>query len=121
MLPLLPAILLLLLQGPSNVERLAARGRLPSAFDAVCRSVGDTPTLREAEQVVFATLLAAGEDPRLSDALFAILRTRRVQRAAPVVASAEVPRVRPAVGAVPTVRDGFARSQRTRDGPLSIA
>lgn len=117
MLPFLPAILLLLLQGPSNVERLAIQGRLPAALDAVYRSVGQTPTLREAEQVVLATLLAAGEDPDLSDALLAILRSERTRRettAEPLDDRAPVP---PFPDHGPPPQEGFARSQRVRDGP----
>ncbi|MGV3614520.1 MAG: hypothetical protein ACO1SV_04210 [Fimbriimonas sp.] len=117
MLPLLPAILLLLLQGPSNVERLAAQGRLPAALNAVYGTVGETPTLREAEQVVLASLLAAGEDPRLSDALLAIFRMERERREAPPAPTGEL-QVRPDVGDdVRLPREGFERSQRVRDGP----
>lgn len=117
MLPFLPAILLLLLQGPSNVERLMVQGRLPAALDAVYRTVGQTPTLREAEEVVLATLLAAGEDPQLSDALLAILRSERTRRKAvaePLVDRTPIP---PFPDHGPP-REGFARSQRVRDGPF---
>jgi hypothetical protein len=120
MLPFLPAILLLLLQGPSNIERLAVQGRLPAALDAVCRTMGQTPTLREAEQVVLASLLAAGEDPQLSDALLAILRserTRRVSSSEPLVERTPIP----SPDRDPPLPEGFARSQRVRDGPLLIA
>lgn len=118
MLPFLPAILLLLLQGPSNVERLAVQGRLPAALDAVYRTVGQTPTLREAEQVVLASLLAAGEDPELSDALLALLRierTRRETTSEPLVDRTPVP---PFPDHGPPPPAGFSRSQRVRDGPF---
>lgn len=117
MLPFLPAILLLLLQGPSNVERLAIQGRLPAALDAVYRTAGQTPTLREAEQVVLATLLAAGEDPELSDALLAILRSERTRRETPAEPLVEPKPVIPFPDHAPPPEEGFTRSQRVRDGP----
>ncbi|HVL38368.1 MAG TPA: hypothetical protein VM328_03155 [Fimbriimonadaceae bacterium] len=43
MFPILPAILILLLQGPGSIDRLAESGRLPSALQAL-HSRLDTPS-----------------------------------------------------------------------------
>lgn len=114
MFPLIPVILLLLLQGPSNADRLARNGHLLGSLDAIAAD----STLRESDRVVLASLFAR-EDAKLSDALIAILRSDRTRPSAP-------PPTEPVVKQVPVsapklrLQQGYARSQRSRDGPLSF-
>lgn len=121
MLPILPALILLLLQGPSNMERLARQGRLPAALDAIYRD-GDRVELSRSmqDQVVFASLLAT-HDAHLSGALFALLAPEHEPIEPPLKAA---PLERKSVvlpGDAPAPCEGFSRSSRTRDGPLSVA
>jgi hypothetical protein len=77
MLPILPALLLLILQGPSSIERMALEGRLPAALQAASRQIESQDrnlgTTEEAEAAVWASLLAIGGDPELSGALYRLL------------------------------------------------
>jgi hypothetical protein len=77
MLPILPALLLLILQGPSSIERMALEGRLPAALQAVTRQIesaeANLASTDDAEAAVWASLLAFSGDPELSGALIRLL------------------------------------------------
>src|SRR4051794_16630366 len=77
MLPLLPALILLILQGPTNVERMALDGRLPAALDAIHRQMessgSERAALSRADGMAMASLLAISGDPHLSQALATLL------------------------------------------------
>lgn len=117
MLPFLPALILLLLQGPSNFERLAFEGQLPSALEALHRQIGypGSERLSERDQAVLESLLAGGAENCLSNAFFAHFAANEsltssacheieVSHASHVTYSA-------------TLTSGFGFFQRTRDGP----
>jgi len=117
MLPILPAIILLLLHGPSNFERLAGEGRLPQALQAIHRHIDEPTTRREAEDAVLASLLASGADPRLSGAILAFLRGRPAKPSNRPVTGREAQIVSPTDEPAARVHSGFAQCQRSRDGP----
>ncbi len=119
MLPILPALILLLLHGPSNIERLAREGRLPAALDAIHREMDRAPVAATAtEQAIIASLLAT-TDPHLSHALFSLLRPESPGKPAKALEPRE-PQT-PAEPPEPTPADGFSECRRTRDGPRVIA
>ena len=67
MLPFLPALLLLLLQGPASIERTARTGQLPGALEALHRQATSSPDRGcVADDVVFASLIACGSDRHVS-------------------------------------------------------
>src|SRR5689334_3317213 len=70
MLPFLPALILLFLQGPAGIERMAVNGQLPGALNALHRQIKSSPEkVRPADEVVLASLLAASSDRGMSRAL----------------------------------------------------
>ena len=112
MLPILPAILLLFLQGPAHLERLAHEGRLPAGFDAVRFQDG-------CDDRAIVALLASSNTTELSSAILALLEFSQETPTAcerteisTFVAIAEPP--------VPLPHVGFAKGQRSRDGPSSV-
>ena len=79
MLPLIPVLLMLLLQGPSSLERLAAEGKLPAALETLHRQMrlAETQPLTETEEVrapdtVIASLMAIRSDAEFSRSLFRV-------------------------------------------------
>jgi len=118
-LPFLPALILLLLQGPSNFERLAMDARLPAALEAIHRQMAEPggPRLSDREEQALASIIAAGTSAELTHALMSFLWHGRdaAQRVAPQPdeISYFVVRAHPS----PPPQDGFERCQRTRDGP----
>ncbi|MEZ0327005.1 MAG: hypothetical protein ACAH95_13980 [Fimbriimonas sp.] len=116
MLPILPVILLLLLQGPANVERMALQGRLPAVIEAIQRM--DAP---QNEKEAFVSLLAASQDAELTHALFSILKwtepaatvTAKPLSIEPTFVAIE-PRQRMALSG------GFVKGNRSRDGPFPV-
>jgi hypothetical protein len=116
MLPLLPALILLLLQGPSNVERLAHDGRLPAALQAIHQQM-DRPEAFPGD--VLASLIAVSNDLELSKALYALLSLKAKDDPQPT-ALPVVERTVVLPSAVPALSEGYFRSQRTRDGPSAL-
>ena len=127
MLPILPALLLLILQGPSSIEKMALDGRLPAALEAISRQMEAqnhrSNKVDRSDEAVLATLLAFSGDPDLSNALYKLLSldqpTDQVRASlvdlgdseperSPIMSSGEVP-------ALPVVS---LESQRSRDGPF---
>lgn len=127
MLPILPALLLLILQGPSSIERMALDGRLPAALEAISRQMEAqnhrSNKVERSDEAVLATLLAFSGDPDLSNALYKLLSldqpTDQVRSGlidlgdsgperTPIMSSGEAP-------ALPVVS---IESQRSRDGPF---
>jgi len=122
MLPLLPALILLLLQGPAGIQRMASNGQLPGALDALHRQIARSPeSTRSADEVVLASLLAVSGDKTMSRALMQLLvciqpdepkKATTVREESPPVA------IPPSLG---TPQDGYLDGRLSRDGPLSIA
>ena len=119
MFPILPALILLLLQGPSNFERLSVDGRLPGALEAIHHRMAlpGAQRLTDHEEQALASLIAAGASIDLTRALMSLLWTadETPRLNAPETVAFAQPADYPATSAPP--KDGFARSQRTRDGP----
>lgn len=128
MLPLLPALILLLLNGPANIERLAEGGALPAALAAIQQRVSapqSQMSQARADQYAFASLLSLSGDPQLSRALAQIFSINVACEAAPSAqpeklladeSSGEPPPITRSIG---KPHQGFLDSQRSRDGPLS--
>lgn len=116
MLPILPVLLLLLFQGPANIERLAMEGRLPAALAAIQTMDAQPGSDHEA----IASLLAQSSDPELTQALYTILKwiDRPEAPARPQPIEAESERASPVPDQAETPSDGFDCCRRTRDGPL---
>src|SRR5579862_1331811 len=68
MLPLLPALILLLLKGPAGIERMAGNGLWPNQIRA-----GASAKSNATNEVVFASLLAIRGDKDMSRALIRLL------------------------------------------------
>lgn len=130
MLPLLPALILLLLSGPANIERLAEGGALPAALAAVQQRVAASPNSDKelaqarADQFALASLLSLSGDPQLSRALahiFAIhVACEPIPSARPTSLSEESKsEPPPPARSIGKPQSGFLRSQRSRDGPCS--
>lgn len=124
MLPLIPALILLLLQGPSNFERLAQDGRLHQALDAVQRQSNlpnGIPLKEEEAEAVLASMLSAASDPQLSQAILHLLTMTTAKPSRP---SLVLPVEEPVQAWVPTpdsgppLPEGRQRGSRTRDGPF---
>ncbi len=120
MLPLLPALILLLLQGPANVERMAGSGQLPGALQALHRQMASASSeTSKAEEVVFASLLAVSGDKDMSRALLHLLTFIEPPEAErPILVSTEESSpptpIPPLLGAP---QDGYFDCRRSRDGP----
>lgn len=118
MFPLLPALILLLLNGPANLERLAADGRLPAALASVQARADQAKNLSRADELALASLLTL--DGSTADALFRLLASDSLiseNREEPLVAP-EVdqtpPDVPPELG---DPHDGLGTCRNSRDGP----
>jgi hypothetical protein len=116
MLPFLPALLLLLLQGPSDFERLVAEGRLSSVLE---KFVAESPKERKTLQA----LLVSGGHPELSRALAVLLTGQSEPEAKPafVPPVAEERVVVPPTSDARPLPEGYADGRRTRDGPALLA
>jgi hypothetical protein len=129
MLHVVPALLLLIIQGPSAMDRLPCHGRLPTALEALNARMEPLPggaTKISSRQAAIASLLALGaKDPRWSAAIARFLDGTGyspVSQAPDELLIEETGSVRlPRAGepSVPSPRFVFATSTRFRDGPLS--
>lgn len=127
MLPLLPALILLLLNGPANIERLAEGGALPAMLAAIQKRIDAPGSAQEArsraDDVALASLLTLSSDPRISHALVRILvlgiKPSEVHDCEPpkLAEQSEPP---PRADSLGQVQDGYLRSQRSRDGPATL-
>ena len=122
MLPLLPALILLLLQGPSNFERLVVDGRLPAALEAIHRQMASSESeqLSDRDQQELASLLSGGIDSQLSHAFLALFKKHEPANQPRQVASNSQNSRVPDLDLPHGPRDGFERSQRSRDGPFAF-
>lgn len=109
MFPILPVLILLLLQGPSNVERLAREGRLPAALEAVHQELRlPAPDRTQREETVLVSLMA-------------LLGPGEPEPPAPK-SLREIPtRIDIPVVVAPIPPAGFVACRRTRDGPFVLA
>jgi hypothetical protein len=133
MLPLLPALILLILQGPTNVERMAMDGRLPAALQAIhhqMESSGEQrAALSKADGVALVSLLAMSGDPQFTRALGRLLAISGADafdelppaRARIEIEGADRGDPPPCPRLVGNLQDGFILSQRSRDGPFLAA
>lgn len=122
MLPILPALLLLLLSGASKMDR-AVSVCVPGGLDALHRASTAKPAGEAARaERLWASLLALKVGPAEMDrALAALLAIGATEP--PVlglVDAADEPAVQPPADASRASKpDGWTRSCRTRDGPIS--
>ena len=120
MLPLIPALILLFLQGASRVDA-GAQGRLGTAVEAAHRSVGHVRISVQGDTLL-ASLLAAGHDPEISRALFSLFQAEEKPSACPRLPKLAEPAPAPPIAAPPLkYADPCIGEVRSRDGPLSIA
>lgn len=116
MLPFLPALLLLLIQGPASIDRLAQAGRLPEGLVGLQRSMvaGDP----RAAEIAFDSLRQMASDEDIVQALQWIYA--RIDAEAPVrVDPADFPVCSEFKPAEPfEVPDGHSSDNRSRDGPV---
>ena len=119
MFPLLPALILLFLNGPAHMERLAEGGALPAALAAVQQRL-EAPDKR-ADQLALASLLAFSGDKEASRLLVKILALQTVEERPAVqpVVETEAKVDPPQERCLGQTREGFLRSQRSRDGPAA--
>jgi hypothetical protein len=120
MLPILPALLFLLLHGPSNVERLAQEGRLPAGLEGMRRETAQVAATPDRRSQAAMVAMLSSHDPCLTQALIELFRPDEPEPVAPPVAQT----IRPATPIEPLVRsiaDGFSECRRSRDGPGVIA
>jgi hypothetical protein len=125
MLPLLPALILLLLKGPAGIERMAWNGQLPSALHALHRQMAKAPERTcAADEVVFASLLAVSGNKDMSRALLHLLTYVEPAATETPTHVAKSDEASPPVPIPPTLgtpSNGYFACQRSRDGPLSVA
>jgi hypothetical protein len=126
MLPILPALLLLILQGPSSIERMALDGRLPAALEAVSRQIESHDrslgSSENAEAAVWASLLAFSGDPELSGALYRLLSLDAAVIPQPTSDGMEpddwVDPPKYQRSGTFTLPDAYVQCRRSRDGPF---
>jgi hypothetical protein len=112
MLPILPAILLLFLQGPAHLERLALEGRLPAGFDAEHLQAGR-------EERAIAALLASGNANEFSSAILALLEfSEESTPSKPATKISTFVAITPSQ--VAKVARGYGEGVRSRDGPFAV-
>ncbi len=122
MLPFLPALILLILQGPAGIERMAAAGQLPSALNALHPRVASMPEARSADDAAIASILAMTSGRDMSRALLQLLTwVQPEEPEQPMTATVTDERkspipVPPSLGAP---SDGYFACRRSRDGPVS--
>ena len=116
MLPLLPALLLLLLQGPSNIERLAQAGRLPEALDSLHRQIFVSPA---AADLAMTSLLQMSGDESLAQALATLLGSSEAPPQTPATPARveEIGAPAPVDRSAIATDEGYSENRRTRDGP----
>lgn len=124
MFPLIPALILLLLHGPANFEKLAETGRLPASLAVFQREAAHGPQEAEAARQdvsrrALATLIAASGNRELTQAFASMFVDALPAPAAPEEARPVT--CEPAVvffdEGPPPVSEGFSRFVRSRDGP----
>ena len=125
MFPLLPALLLLILQGPSSIEKMALEGRLPAALEAISRqmesdhrAVGSS----KVDEAVLASFLAFSGNPSASHALYTLLcagePSSEPKKALVADVEGEISLPVLDVGDSDPLPAGYAGSRRSRDGPF---
>jgi hypothetical protein len=106
MLPLLPAILLLLMQGPAGLERLARDGRLPASLESWRQAPGQASTRIRTS------------DPRIAQVLVSLLQeaqpSQTVQKPEPILERKVAIPPAPVLG---QARKGYDQVEKSRDGP----
>ncbi len=122
MLPILPALLLLLLSGSTKMDRAVA-ACLPGGLEALHRTCAAKPIGDAAKaERLWASLLALKVGPAEMGRALAALMAIDAATASPATPAAETAeRVLqpPNAGKHPKRHDGWTRSCRTRDGPAT--
>jgi hypothetical protein len=126
MFPLIPALILLLLHGPSNFERFAENGRLPAALAVFHRGVSETATQADSgrEDVsrrALASLIAASGNRELSEAFASMFLAGDSRSTALAFTGTSLQQTTlPTFGeSFAALREGFFRCVRSRDGPFA--
>lgn len=128
MLPLLPAILLLLLNGPAGLDGVARDACLPEAIKALHRQIGESKDtepkralLKSIEsELILASLLAGTSDTDLSKAISELLLLVSLDAPPPKQAPPEEP-AKEQTGFIEPQQVrlslGYCHTARSRDGP----
>ncbi len=127
MFPLIPALILLLLHGPSSFERLAETGRLPAALavlhrQAISETAHSDLDKEDVSRRVLASFIAASGVRELSEAfasMFLARDSRSNERVAVLPGELE-DSARVVEQPSARLHSGFLRAVRSRDGPLSV-
>ena len=129
MLHVVPALILLIFQGPSGADRLPCHGGLPAVLEALNAQLQPTPrdtATTSSRHAAIASLLALGaKDPHWSAAIARFLDGTGFAAASPVPAEVSVGQRH--TGAAVRILDPcprvqrppFVTSSRFRDGPSS--
>ena len=119
MLPLLPALIMLIVRGPSAMEAASLNAHKLNTREAVSRSILSAHPGMDAHAL--ESLLELGKNPAFTRAIAQMIGLLPVEPES----SAEPPRVEeakidaPPECRAPALRDGFAECRRTRDGPAT--
>lgn len=133
MLPLIPALLLLAMHGPSGLERLNHEGKLPKAIRVLervlasveLRTVDKKTSLLEGEtERALRSLSVIAAHPEFSKALWELFeRSFSLADISPAtelfqIQDSDVPDSGRMNRALESNRDGYLQSRRTRAGPI---
>ncbi|HTQ09929.1 MAG TPA: hypothetical protein VMI31_07670 [Fimbriimonadaceae bacterium] len=119
MLPLLPALILLILQGPASFERTAWNGQSAAWLDGLHRQ---TEAKSRAADATLASLLS-GSHRSVAQALARLLSLTQGEgpkTPASTPESAEEKALAPAPAAIGSPAEGFYACRRSRDGPSGL-
>src|ERR1044072_6238323 len=122
MLPLLPALILLLLQGSAGSQRLSC-GHLPGAIEALHRQMSVSPESRRVADEVFATLLVRSGSKDFSRALLQaldLISEPETETAPTLVVEDESHPITPP-HCLGSPQEACYDCRRSRDGPVLIA
>jgi hypothetical protein len=123
MLPLIPALLLLLLSGPANCERLANQGRLQDAVHRLSVADSDNKGVISDDggtDRLLQTIRAAQNSPHFSAVLFKLIgAVTNAPEDAPQNDASGSLAVLPSDGPPFGVPDWILHCERPRDGPFN--
>lgn len=131
MLPLLPALLLLILRGPSAIERAHVAGlssKEAISWRSIQRAIDESPRCQERQAQLanrtVRSLVALGCNPAFSRTVAELLSylpldTESEPKGASAVADSETRASLPVFAQVSECA-GFLKAQRSRDGPIVL-
>ncbi len=121
MLPFLPALILLFLQGPSSPERTSAHMRTGEAVRAIQLAATHRSLGSISSRTALASWVAASQDPDVAQALIELFQAIQSPKAPIQNLPAEMHPATFFETPAKTGLDALRRLQRSRDGPASIA